>query len=149
MFFRPYKLLNYLVICLFMCYYILMKNLLIITMLLIFNGSFACDPVKFVEKGNPAPCSGYLFTPEKEREIRLQLVELEFEKQLVISKDRQIELHKQENKLITERYDLWRVEAKELSSDLSKERNNNFWRNTLYFALGMIITTGVTYAVNQ
>jgi hypothetical protein len=126
-----------------------MKNLVLMTMLLIFNTALACDPVKFVEKGAAAPCTGYLFTPEKEKEVRMQVIDLQYEKELSLSKDRQIELYKKENAILTERYQIWSVEAKALSSDLSKERNSTFWRNTLYFALGMLITTGVTYAVNQ
>lgn len=55
-----------------------MKSLLkIITIILIASNSWAnCKPVTYLDIGNPAPCKGYLFTPEKEQEIYIKLEEL-------------------------------------------------------------------------
>jgi hypothetical protein len=124
-------------------------NKFLVLILLTSTASFACDPVKYVEKGQPAPCTGYVFTPDKEKEVRLKVVELDFYKDLVTLKERQLVAIKEENDIITKRYDLWKKESDSLSRDLSKERSNNFWRTSLYFVLGAAVTTGITYAVRR
>lgn len=126
-----------------------MKSIYLLTFLLISSTSIACDPVKYLEKGSPAPCTGYLFTPEKEKEVRLKVVELEYEKELNISKSKQIELYKQELQFSDERLKLWNTEALSLNKELVKRQNNDFLKSALFFLLGAAVTTGITYAVNK
>jgi hypothetical protein len=105
--------------------------------------------VKYVEKGTPAPYTGYLFTPEKEKETRFKLIDLDYYKKLSeINTARLDNAHKQ-NELLSKQVDLWQNHSKELSKELATNESRSFWKNILYFGLGAIITVGLTYSVNQ
>lgn len=123
-----------------------MKNLILILCLSSYN-TFA--QVKYVEKGEPAPFTGYLFTPEKESEVRQQVESLKYFKLLDESNQRIIQLKDRELELIKNQGVLWQQQADQLSKQLEEARAGSFWRQTLYFGLGALVTTGLAFAVNQ
>jgi hypothetical protein len=70
-----------------------MKNLIISTLILLSSQSFACDkPVTYLLSGDTAPCSGYLFSPKKELEVREKIVELKYTKEIVLEQQKVIAL---------------------------------------------------------
>lgn len=98
--------------------------------------------VKYIEKDTPAPYTGFLFTPEKEQQIRLTLIEHDFLKL-------ELEVYKDTNKLLQERANLWQKQSTELANELVKKERLTFWQNTLYFGLGAILTGVLAVGVSR
>lgn len=93
------------------------------------NAGSCKDPVSFLELGNPAPCTGYLFSPEKEKELRFQALELPFYKNLTT-------LYKQETDILKQR-----IEIKDKQIELYEKRLDNKERSQiLWFVLGVVVT---------
>lgn len=95
--------------------------------------------VEYVLEGRKVPCTGYLFSPAKEYDVRVKIEKYELTKEL---SERQNEI----NKVLEERLKNMREYNQGLSKELRDERSNNFWKNTLYFGLGVLVTGAI--AVN-
>lgn len=109
----------------------------------------ALAQVKYLEKGEPAPYTGFLFTPEKEQEVRQANEALKYFKLVDETNQRIIKLKDDELALIKDQGAIWRNQADALSKQLQEEKNSSFWRNTLYFGLGAVLTTALAFGVNQ
>lgn len=102
--------------------------------LIIFISSAVCDkPVAYLQKQEKAPCTGYLFSPEKEQELRLTN---ERQKLLLEIVDTQDLLIKKNNKRLTEYQDY----TQRLERTLESRERLNFWINSAYFIFGAILT---------
>lgn len=118
-------------------------------LILLLIPSIALAQVKHLNKNDKAPFSGYLFSPDKEAEVRktnedyktLVLVDQNNQK-LFKLKDDQIGIM---DKQIT----LWRTQSQDLSKQLVERENSSFWKQTLFFGLGAIVTTAIVYGVNK
>ena len=124
------------------------KYIILLTYVVYIQQSIAQDVV-FIEKDAQAPYAGFLFTPEKEKETRLKLVDLNFYMDLDSSKTRQIELYKQEGDLLRAQVDLHRDNSVRLNNELMSANNDGFWKGFWMFALGAGVTTAITYAVRR
>lgn len=114
------------------------SNLLIAGLLTFSSISQACNkPVSYLKIGEPAKCTGYLFSPEKEKEVRELtekypvLVELNNKQALLINKlNEQVDLNQQ------------------ISSNLRKQIENvetdNRIEKIIYFTLGLAVGLTVT-----
>lgn len=92
---------------------------LIISALFTINVSANCQqPVKYLEQGTQAPCSGYLFSPEKEAELRLidQNAVLKDKKMKLL--EEQLDLSEKITIKERERAEMWRIAAEESSKKL-------------------------------
>lgn len=122
-----------------------MRHLFILCLL----PSLVFGQVKYVEKGEPAPFTGYLFTPEKEGEVRQDVESLKYYKLLDESNQRIIALKDKELAAVNANYAIWQKQSEQLSKELEDAKSNSFWRQTLYFGLGALLTTGLAFAVNK
>lgn len=95
------------------------------------SGYSACDKaVTRLVEGSPALCTGYLFTPEKELEVRLKVSTYDQMEQLV---KKQEEL----NNILTKRVD----NLQDLNLKYSdRESSRNFYEKFIYFGLGALVT---------
>lgn len=123
-----------------------MRNILLITLLI---SNIAFGQVKYLEKGEQAPFTGYLFTPEKESEVRQNNESLKYYKLLDESNQRIIQMKDQELSIVRDQGALWQTQSQNLSKQLEDAKSGSFWKQTLYFGLGALITTGLAFAVNQ
>lgn len=98
--------------------------------------------VKYIEKGIPAPYSGYLFTEDAELTNRKTLIEHKFMLQ-------ELDLYKQNEDILIKQADLWKNQSRDLADQLNKKERMTFWENTLYFALGALVTTGLAFGVSR
>lgn len=111
---------------------------LISSVLLSFNVNATCQqPVKYLEQGTQTPCSGYLFSPEKEAELRLI-------DQNAILKDKKVKLLEEQLDLsekITikerERAEMWRIAAEESSKKLF-----NVSYTSILIGVGLTVLSG-------
>lgn len=126
----------------------IMKKIIILTISALMATS-AFGQVKYIEKGEQAPYSGFLFTPEKEAEVRQNTESLKYYKLVDESNKRLFELQAKELQYTQEQANLWRSQSGELSRQLEDQRNSSFWKQTLYFGLGALVTTALAFGVNQ
>jgi myo-inositol-1-phosphate synthase len=124
-----------------------MKRLTLIGLLLV-NQVLAQDVV-YLKKGEVTPYEGYLFSQAKESEVRLKLLDADVYKQLDASNQRIIGYHVQEKALLQQQANLWHTQADSLSKQLVNAEDRSFWRNTLFFLAGALITTGIAYGVTR
>lgn len=111
-------------------------------MLLALIPSFALGQVKYITKGEPAPYEGYIFSIDAELENRKTLIEHKF---MV----KQLDLYRANEDILNKQVDLWKGQSRLLSDQLVKKEQNTFWQNTLYFALGALVTTGLAFGVSR
>ncbi len=114
------------------------------------------NPVTALEQGAQAPCRGYLFTPEKEKELRLLNEDYKLLKDEVDYKNNKIKLLGENLRLSDdilqkerERTELWRVTAEKSTLQLVKANEGQGRRDLWMILLGVGITVGAGYALGQ
>lgn len=113
-------------------------------------------PVTALEQGASAPCRGYLFTPEKEKEIRLLNEDSKLLKEEITYKDSKIKLLSSNLFLADEilqkereKTELWRITAEKSTLELVKVNEGQGRRDLYMILLGVVVTVGAGYAVGQ
>lgn len=120
-----------------------MKSKLILTILLLSSVAFACPkPVQYLESGKKANCSGYLFSVEAEQEARLNTIR--YEKLLEISQKKD-EL----TFTLDEQVKNLQEHNNHLTTELRKREDSSFWKSTVYFALGVLVTGAIASNVGN
>ncbi len=95
------------------------------------NVTFAqCDkPVTHVKEGEIVPCTGYLFTPEKEKEIYHKLEDAKILKEIdELQERRNAEMQKTLNEYI------------DYSRQLEKRQQRSEWVKVGYFVSGVVLS---------
>lgn len=107
----------------------------------------ADDAVTYLNKGVATPSEGYLFTPEAEKNARLGIIERDFYKALNDTKDKQLDLMKDNNKIYEERIANASKQNDVLASKLQESTSSNKIETALYFLGGAVITGAVSYGI--
>lgn len=115
----------------------------ILSLLLTLNPLYACDkPVQYLSQGQNTPCTGYLFSPEKELEVR-QMKET-YNLHLEVK-----QLQKERIDILETRIDNYQEYQVELEKELRNREDISFWKNTLYFGLGVLLTGAIATNVGR
>ena len=115
-----------------------MKLISLILSLIIYSGysNAECSkPVNYLTEGTKAPCTGYLFTPEKEAEVRDKIIKFDTLNELTKKQDEMITVLGA--RIITQQ-DM----NKTLESELQSEQNKNNLYKYLAFSIGFILGYG-------
>jgi len=105
--------------------------------------SYAClKPVSYLREGEKSPCTGFLFSPEKEQEVRL-IVELSD------LKDNKISLLENVLKTNNEILDLERQQSEKWRESYEKSLTYNNYRDSLNIGLGIVLTVLAGWAINH
>lgn len=117
-----------------------MKKLVSTLLIILLSFNFTYGQVKFLEKGAEAPYSGYLFTPEKEQELRIKnslvpLLEEQSKKQneIIDIQNKRIESYQKNYDVLYEEY-------------IRREKMND-WNKVLYFGIGSVVTGFIAYGL--
>ena len=113
-------------------------------------------PVTPLQQGEAAPCEGFLFSPEKEREIR----GVNEEYKLLLEQTKlyleQKELYKKEldesEKIIEkeqEKSEKWRDAAEKATEKYTAQEESRGTRDLLFLIGGVLLTVGAGWAVGQ
>ncbi len=135
-----------------------MKKLLIIALCFAMTiNSFATEcltPVKLLEENNPAPCRGYLFSPERELETRIKIKNnsfLEEELQTTNSIIRKLKIKESESdvilKLEQEKTELWKIRAETITLKYTSVEENRERRDFAFILMGIGLTVLAGYAI--
>jgi len=131
-------------------------SLLLASMLSLPANADCSKPVTTLEAGTPAPCRGFLFTPEKEHEVRLMGEDYDLTKQELDLKNKKIDLLIKSQadtdfivKKEREQSELWRKAAEDSTLKLTEKENRQGYRDWLMILAGVALTVGAGYAVGQ
>lgn len=137
-----------------------MKKLLalIIALSLPIN-SFAAEcqvPVKLLEEGSPAPCRGYLFSPEKELDVRIKVKDYSLLKQENEVLNQMIERLNKKNSesekiidLEIQKTELWKTRAEDITLKYVSVEENRGKRDFMFILMGVGLTVLAGWAVGQ
>lgn len=99
-----------------------------------------------LDKGAPAPFKGLLFSIEEAQNVKNQLVELDYTKELNKSLNRSVDLYKLQIKTQEEIFDIYSKQNEKLENALKHEMSNSQLEKIGYFFLGIITASIVVYA---
>lgn len=115
-----------------------------------------CKPVTPLEKGEPAPCMGYLFTPEKELELRIKNEEYKLLMEQTKLYIQQNELYKKEletTEVIVnkerQKAELWRTTAESATEKYVKLEEGRTTRDWVFLVSGVVLTVASGWAIGQ
>lgn len=134
-----------------------MRNIIIAGFLILSNSCFACPkPVITLQLGQQAPCKGFLFSPEKEQELRLlkedhKILELKEETYLDL-----LTTHKENEKYLTTINDkerkkakLWRTTAEEVTLKYVNIEDGRGTRDIVFLGSGVLLTVLAAWSMGQ
>lgn len=110
---------------------------LVLAMIFVSSVTYAqCDePVSYLRKGQIVNCSGYLFSEEKEKQVREMVNKYPILLELTSKQEHLI------NKL-NDRVELNQQISTNLRGQLENRESNNRLQNIIYFTLGLVV--GIT-----
>jgi hypothetical protein len=110
--------------------------------------------VTVLNKAEKAPCRGYLFSPEKEKEVYIKIEENKLLKKEIELKDLKIEFFLTDVKDVeaiskreAEKAELWRVRAEDSTKKLVESESKRGMRDILFLILGIGLTLGAGVAM--
>lgn len=121
--------------------------------------SFAAEcpaPVKLLEENSPAPCRGYLFSPEKELQVRIFKKEYDLMIQEKNALDEIIKRLEKKNfesekivQLEMQKTDLWKTRAEDITLKYVTVEENRGRRDFMFILAGVGLTVLAGWAVGQ
>jgi hypothetical protein len=116
----------------------------IVSLLLFSSLSFAeCSKaVTYLKENDIAKCSGYLFSPEKEQEVRIKIDQFEPMEKLIKNQDELINV-------LNQRVQLTHAQNLELEGFLQKRSDFNVYVNVAFFLAGAFLTGIIASNVNK
>lgn len=114
------------------------------------------NPVIKLEKGQEAPCLGYLFSPEKERELykkneerKITLKQLRVQDDLIKVYKKDIKSLEKINDKQKEKITLWKKTAEKTTKELVESEEGRGTRDWIFFALGVVATGFSAYVLDK
>jgi hypothetical protein len=124
-----------------------MKYLILISFIFSSLTAYA-DDVKYVKQGDIVPYTGYLFSPDKEREVRLMDQDYKFTKDLNLTLTNMNKLYEENTKILEARITNKDNQIDNLNNELSKKSDGLLGKVGM-FILGALVTTGIAYGVSR
>lgn len=115
-----------------------------------------CKPVTPIQAGEVAPCTGYIFTPAKELELRQMNEDYKFSQEQIKLYLQQKELYKQElevsNKIAEKeaaKAEIWRQAAEDSTTQYVKLEEARTTRDYLFLLAGIGLTVLSAWSIGQ
>lgn len=137
-----------------------MKQLLVILLALsITINSFATEctiPVKLLEEGSQAPCRGYLFSVDKELQVRIMTRDYSLLKDEITSLNTIVDrLQKKDSisndilQLEMQKTELWKTRAEDITGKYVAVEENRGRRDFLFVLMGIGLTVLAGWSLGQ
>jgi len=97
--------------------------------------------VVYIERNEPAPYTGYLFTPSKAIEVKNKLIDLETQKKLNANQKKIINLQVEQLELKDEQIHYYKQRNVKLHEDLESIKKVNNYERAGWFVLGVLATS--------
>lgn len=131
----------------------ILKTILLVCLLGSFQTSYAADScseaVVLLKKGEPAPCTGFLFSPDAEKNASKAFDDAKYYKELSELLHNKNDLYLKQINILDERLMLYMKSTNELAEEVTRKRNEDFWQKTIYFGLGVAVTGLSIYAAKE
>lgn len=116
-----------------------MKYVLIL--LLCFNVLADCpQKVTPIEKGEASQCTGYVFSPDAEKDAAKDRDDVQFYKELADKLTKRSILSDKENNILSQRLNLYINESNVLAKDKAQHDTTDNLLKFAYFAAGVLVT---------
>jgi hypothetical protein len=133
------------------------KSIIVLLIASYSSSVLACGvPVTPLRAGEQAPCAGYLFSPEKELQLRIQNEEYKVLMEQVKLYLQQKELYKQElaqTQVIIDKTEakaeLWKTRAVDITEKYVTQQENHGYRDWAFLLAGVGITALAGWTVGQ
>lgn len=113
-------------------------------------------PAIKLAKGQKAPCAGVLFSPKKEKELRVGIEKHKITLDQLGVQNQMIEIYRKDNSTITEVIDkerkkaeLWRIAAEDSTQKLIKSESGRSTRDRMFFILGILTVGAAAYGLSK
>lgn len=127
-----------------------MKKLLsFILMMALILPSPVNGQVSFIKQGDKAPYDGFLFSPDKEAEVRQHLLEWKALDKVNASLEKSLFVETAITQKTTEKLAICNDQNDKLAKSLYSERGSSDLERIIWFSLGVIAAVGGFYAVKQ
>lgn len=129
-----------------------MKNLvqtILLSVLVSSNTAFADTEIINIKKGDIAPFSGVLLSDSQAKMVYGELVNCDKIKLLNKSLSDSIVIYQKNEVLYKSEITEVKTENLSLRTAVDAANSNNFWRDALYFGLGVLTTSAVVYATRS
>jgi len=118
---------------------------IVITFVLLYPQARASE-VKVLKKGESAPFDGVLFTKEMEKSIRM---DIQLSEKKVETLNKLNELNEKEIEILSKRLEIHQNKNREFADREVEYENSTFWKHTLYFISGALITGLISYGIHR
>lgn len=102
-----------------------------------------------ISKGQPAPYDGVLLSNNQSKVVVGQLRQFDNLKLINESLNKEVTLHEANETEFQKQIIELKSQNTDLSTNLEKASSDNFWRQTLFFGLGVLSTGLIVYAVKR
>lgn len=113
---------------------------LVISISLALNVPVYCDDPSFQQKGYKLTQDSWIFSPDKAKDVRNRLVDLDTEKQLNESLNKSLSLEQSMNKIQDDKITLLLKQNNDLVQSVDQNRGMNDWSKILWFTLGVVVS---------
>lgn len=128
----------------------MVRNIKVLIVLLVSTLQVPClADVAYVERGNPAPFTGFLFSPDQEKQLRLTDQKLEFCTEKTNLLKESLETQNEVIKFSNQRVELYKTQSDNLAKQVTEIKDDSFWKNSLYFLVGATLTGLVAYGYSR
>jgi hypothetical protein len=130
----------------------------IVKIILIFNiaiwNSFAMasdcqESVTLLDKGTPAPCTGFLFSPDAEAQAASDARDAKYYKLINEKLELRHDLMLEQNEILDKRLKLYMDQSHTLATELHKKESRSTWEKVGWFVLGIGVTGLAIYGAGQ
>lgn len=113
-------------------------------------------PVRLLEEGASAPCRGYLFSPEKELQVRMMVKDYSLVKEELNTLNNMVDrLQKKESEsekiiqLEMQKTELWKTRAEDITLKYTSIEENRGKRDFMFILMGVGITVLAGWSLGQ
>lgn len=125
----------------------------VLTFCIFFNSfAFAADcrdAVQLIEEGQKAQCTGFLFSPDAEKQASQDSDDLKYYKEINLKLLERKELVEQDYTIMENRMLMYQDQSIIFAERLTKIENNDKWNNVIWFGLGILATSLAVFGASQ
>jgi len=107
------------------------------------------NSVELLEKGQIAPCTGLLYSPNADKQAAQDNIDAKHYKDLSDLLYKRQELTTKDISILDQRLHLYMEQSNTLATQLHKKERDSEWQKFIYFGLGVLATGAAFYGVSH
>lgn len=113
-------------------------------------------PVTVIQSGQASPCDGFIFSKQKEAEVRYKIIDYDLlteQSKLYLQQkelyQKALEDSEQISDKETQKSELWRQNAEKATQKLTEQHDSSYTRDLVAFGLGLLTSIATVYALHN